>query len=52
METLRRDLKAWNIRAEWATDRDDGKVFAIPANPHSESEKGESNKDNAVVHIM
>ena len=44
-DTVRRDLKARNIKEEWATDRQHGKVSARPATPNRETaakcEKGE-----------
>ena len=42
-DTVRRDLKAWNIKEEWATDIEtDGKVSARPATPNRETAaKGE-----------
>ena len=30
-DTVRRDLKAWNIREEWTWTGNDGKVSARPA---------------------
>ena len=47
-DTVRRKLKARNIKEEWATDREHGKVSARPATPNRETaakcekcEKGE-----------
>ena len=41
-DTVRRDLKAWNIREEWALTGNHGKVSARPATPHKETAaKGE-----------
>ena len=35
--TVRRDLKAWHIREEWATDRERWKSRQRPATPHRET---------------
>ena len=36
-ETVRRDLKAWNIREEWATDRERWKSLCKTCYPHRET---------------
>ena len=45
-ETVRGDMKAWNIKDEWATDRERRKFSARPATPNRETaakgEKGEN----------
>ncbi len=41
-DTVRRDLKAWIIREEWATDRERWKGLCKTCYPHKEtSTKGE-----------
>ena len=46
-DTIRRDMKAWKIKEEWATDRENGKVSARPATPNREmAAKGEKEERN------